>query len=125
MEPLSDRKGRNTTYSNFKSQSNMNLSTMTYYEKPILTETTELDCEPHQAIRTLYRFNVADDCCVDIIAKISKEDNTYVPHTYISWTDDMDTPDAIIDTCLNTAKTKIIEQFESNKTYQRKDDHYA
>lgn len=98
---------------------------MTYYKEPFLTEATELDCEPHQAIRTLYCFDIADDCCVDIIAKMSKENNTYVAHAYLSETDDINTPDIIIDKCINTAKTKIIEQFESNKIYQRKDGHYA
>ncbi len=93
---------------------------MTYYSEPVLTEVTELDCEAYQAVRNLYRFDIADDCGIDVIAKMSNEDGVYVAHAYVSGADETGTPPEIIDKCLNAAKIKVVEQFEDEKMEQRK-----
>lgn len=93
---------------------------MNYYDKPILIEATELDCEPHQAKRGLFRFDIADDAGLDVIAKMSEEGGVYVARAYVSDTDAVDVPTAIVDKCLNKAKTEIVEQFELEKLERQK-----
>ena len=88
---------------------------MDYYKEPVLIDQTELDCEPHQALRNLYHFNVADGCDLDVIAKISIEDGVYVAHAYIDEYNEADISPEVADGCLSLAKSLISKQFKTLK----------